>query len=275
MSTPNPEFLRFHERICLGGTETSIPELVRMFELESSGLILDQIESIKTALEGYEFEVKPPLNTGDLATTRIVRRKAQPLRDRDTLLREILQGEGPKQEFKATLLYDIKRAKAEPKASIQQLKSDDVLYSSLRTIGAYLNTGGGVLLVGVENDGRCAGLGRDFQIIKNGNGNCDSWELDFRNHIGSKFKDGTTINDYVTINFIEVDGQSVARIGIQQRRKVSFLREKAGSDKLIVFRRQGNRTVEVPVEEFEEFLLNRVRSGLHEEWNTKPDRISA
>jgi predicted HTH transcriptional regulator len=64
---------------------------------------------------------------------------------------DIARGEGPGLEFKESLILDVKKhvIGGQP---IEKCFSDEVLHSTLKTIAAYVNSGGGTLLVGVADD---------------------------------------------------------------------------------------------------------------------------
>ena len=72
-----------------------------------------------------------------------------------------------KLEFKSTLEWDVREKKNNPQ----------LINSSLKTIASFLNTEGGVLLIGVEDNGNIYGIEKDVQLTKNKSH--DSLELQF------------------------------------------------------------------------------------------------
>jgi hypothetical protein len=60
-------------------------------------------------------------------------------------------GESSRVEFKSTLRWDLR----------QQKKNDAITHGSLKTVAAFLNTGGGTLLIGVADDGTAVGIESD------------------------------------------------------------------------------------------------------------------
>jgi hypothetical protein len=109
----------------------------------------------------------------------------------------------------------------------------------------------------VTDAGVCIGLDKDFSLIKDGNS--DRWENEFRSNIEGKFEEGKVINDYVSINCIPTGGAIAGRVEVQGRRKLSFIRGKG--DIFSLYRRQGNRSVEIAINEIEEFLQFRAAKG--------------
>src|SRR5262249_42766050 len=64
-------------------------------------------------------------------------------------------GESAVLEFKSTLQWDV--VKKEVNKALRK--------SSLKTIAAFMNTEGGTLLIGVEDDGNILGLERDLSLL--------------------------------------------------------------------------------------------------------------
>jgi predicted HTH transcriptional regulator len=165
------------------------------------------------------------------------------------------QGESDLREFKSSLLFDHKRAQRQPGVKPRDCKSDEVLFSTLKTVAAFLNSEGGTLVVGVSDSGEVLGLEYDFQLQETPN--ADKWELHIRNIIKSRFLDGGAINDYVRITVLEISGKQIAQIDVLPRPDISFVTKE--SREYCVFRRQGNSTTQVQITEFEEFLVSRER----------------
>jgi hypothetical protein len=253
----NERFLKLYaDALNTGGCETTLQELIESLDLGDAGLVLEQIEEVRQQLASLKLELAPKLTSGDLNSYRILRHTHKVL-DLASIETEIGAGEGPHREFKATLFYDIKRAEAVPETPLAQLKSQKVLHSTLKTVAAFLTCGGGVLFVGVDDSGVCSGIERDFPLIKDGNS--DAWESELRSHIEGKFQDGKAINDYLGLACFSQDKGTVARIEVQARRKLSFVRGEDGNS--LLYRRQGNRSITVAINEIEEFLEFRSSKG--------------
>lgn len=252
-----PEFAQLYAAAFTNGCEVTLTELIVKFELGGDKKLLEQLEIARQILEKYDLQLVPGLTSGDLNSSRILRTRTSTPLGPDFVRQEIAKREGPKTEFKETLHFDVKRASASPTTPVSELRSPDVLHASLKTVAAFLNCGGGILLVGVKDCGACSGIEKDFPLVK-GN-SADGWELDLRSNIEGKFKDGKLINDYVAVSCTTVDGATVAVLKVQGRRATSFVRPKSGP--FTLYRRQGNRSLEVPIEEMEEFLQLRRDSG--------------
>jgi hypothetical protein len=99
-----------------------------------------------TPREIYSSYFNSAVEVGDyLALVNITGAK-QPV-----LLDLITQGESGELEFKSTFRWDLKAGKTNP--SVER--------TSLKTISAFLNTSGGILLIGVRDDGSIEGIESD------------------------------------------------------------------------------------------------------------------
>jgi predicted HTH transcriptional regulator len=132
-------------------------------------------------------------------------------------------------------------------------------FSLLKTVAAFLNCGGGILFVGIDDTGVAIGLKHDCALLGCEKIDTDKWQLEFRNHITGKYKEGMSLNDYIDVDFVMVKGVYIARIHVRIRKRLTFLKQ----DKTFkLYRRQGNRTTEVLPEKIEEFLENRRGNGV-------------
>ena len=66
----------------------------------------------------------------------------------------IVLGDSVTLEFKSTLQWDV----------IHDQMNNNLRHSSLKTISAFLNTEGGTLIIGVEDDGTIFGLDNDLKL---------------------------------------------------------------------------------------------------------------
>lgn len=252
MAIPSPKFLEIYARAIQCGTETTLHELLEALDMPDSTPTLDKLSHIRATLSACKLELVPGFAQGGLDTTRILRSAIAPNFETQTAIDAISAGESANQEFKASLIYDHKKAAYQPTPGAD-LKSDEVTHACLKTIAAFLTSHGGVLYVGVDNNGDPVGIEPDFNYLK-GQQTQDGWELHLRNLISGRFKDGSSVNDYVKVYHVEMEGKAIARVSVQRRRLLSFLKR---NDKYQLYRRQGNRTVEVNIEEMEEFMAMR------------------
>lgn len=143
----------------------------------------------------------------------------------------ITQGESDRLEFKSTLQWDIK-----------QDKENQILqYSVLKTIAAFLNTEGVILLIGVEDNGQIFGLQSDLNCLKNGS--LDKFERHLTELIQNKI--GKRFLAYIRIRFTQMEEKDVCGIYIRKSDRRALLNSDKGVEFYI---RTGNssRTLKVP-----------------------------
>jgi hypothetical protein len=234
-------------------------ELFEVFGLNSNQTTLAKVELIRQRLSELGLVLVPDVTSGELDSTRRVVFPDTDSITSELCTSELARGESETMEFKSSLLYDHKRAQAAPETPQNLLKSDAVIHSALKTIAGYLTKGGGVLFIGVDDNGKPIGIHHDFSCVSGdpSKQNADTWQLTLRTHIRDRFKDGQTVNNYVSCTLIELEGKLVARLEVAPRKAVSFLKE---IKDYVLYERQGNQTVPVPIERFEEFLECRKSS---------------
>lgn len=244
------------QKATLHRAEASLIELFQIFQLDEEQGVLSKVMAATSRLTELGLRLTPTIEQGDLDTVRRVEILERPKLTEAEVLGDLRLREAEDLELKSSLLYDHNRAKAEPDAALAQLKSEAVLYSTLRTIAGFLTCSGGRLYVGANDQGEVIGIENDFPFISENRlrRNPDQWELHLRNHIQERFKDGIGINNYVSCEIIPVRRKSIARIEVAPRKRLAFLRDNRGWH---LYRRQGNRTVEVSIDLVEEFIESR------------------
>lgn len=162
--------------------------------------------------------------------------------------------EGPQVEYKSTLEWDTRKG----------ARSQELLYGVLRTLVAFLNTEGGVLYLGVGDDGNPKGLTDDFALI-----NDASKEDVFENRLREIMKNNIDPIPLsaVTVSFPEIAGIKVCQLVVRPRAgEVTYLtmaNPKSGHrDEIYV--RDGNRTIALKDRKRDQFILGRSKSGRSE-----------
>lgn len=144
---------------------------------------------------------------------------AQYLRPPHEQTLELIQrGESDTCEFKSTLrtnLYTRKRDR-------------EMEHAALKTVAAFLNSRGGNLLIGVNDDGEVLGLDADnFQ-------NPDKLKLHFKNLLKQTMPDAV---DQVTYDIVTVGGKSVLLVECTRGRKPALLKNRNSGDEEFYVRR--------------------------------------
>lgn len=151
--------------------------------------------------------------------------------------REILEiGENDQVEFKSTLrwnLYSNKKDKAIEKAS-------------LKTMVAFMNTNGGVLIIGVNDEGEPIGLDTDqFE-------NKDKMLLHLTNLIKKRI--GTLYLKYLHFTIKEIGGKDTLRIDCHPASKPAYLKE---DDNDHFYIRSGPSTTDLRLSKVYEYIVDR------------------
>jgi len=148
----------------------------------------------------------------------------------------IQQGEGKFIEFKRTLRIDLETNKHGNKAK----------QAVAKTLAAYLNSGGGALLIGVTDNKEVIGLDIDFSSIKKGD-NHDNFKKNFDELISQKF--GSDYHHLIDLNFHTVDEKEVCLIIVDTKSPTPvFSKDETNTSQEFYIRRQAS-TIALKVNE--------------------------
>lgn len=155
----------------------------------------------------------------------------------DTELKElILIGENEKLEMKSTLRYDLR----------QNIVNKNLEYVIAKTVSAFLNSEGGILIIGVDDDGNALGLEKDIETFSKKD--IDGFELHLRNiikkHLGSNFE------KHLKVSFPIIDEKIICKVKILKSGKPVFANFE-GKDSFYV--RNGNSSIPKNREEQSEY----------------------
>jgi membrane protein YdbS with pleckstrin-like domain len=163
-------------------------------------------------------------------------RLAEPL----ALSELIAGGENQVVEFKSSLVWDY-----------HQQRANKALYKPVfKNVVAFLNSGGGRLLIGVADDGQILGLEPDLMTLPKGNvdGFENVFNQAFNNMIGVEYR------QYVDLSFPLVDELTICLIVIRPAAEPAYLRLK-GDEQFYI--RAGNATQPLPVSKATRYIQSR------------------
>jgi len=239
-------------RISKGRAEVTLPELFDVFALNPGSPILDKVLHTEKLLAEYGLMLLPGFDKGELTEIRCIDFASPPNLTVEAVKQEIARPESEKLEFKSSLFFDHQKAQHSPGLSAPELRSEGVTHTALKTIAAFLTTGGGILYIGVSDVGGVVGIQHDLACLKaTKEWDSDAWQLALRDLLKTRFKDGSSISQYVECSFCRMPEGMISRIKVSARTALSFLKNK---DSWQLFRRDGNRTIEVTIDQVEEFL---------------------
>jgi Putative DNA-binding domain len=166
-----------------------------------------------------------------------------PLPGDQTIATLIAQGESATLEFKSTARWDLKEHKKNP--ALEQV--------ILKTIAAFLNTGGGTLLIGIADNGKVLGLTHDYQTLqkKNRDG-LELWLTDFllKNNLGQD------LAPFIQITFHDLDSQDICRIIAKPAPRPVYVKDNQDEHLYI---RSGNSTRKLNVKDAINHVKNQWR----------------
>ncbi len=131
------------------------------------------------------------------------------LSEADAIRSLIRQGESKTIEFKETLSLDVKK----------QTKEKYIELSALKTIVAFLNTEGGVLLIGISDDGQIPGL--SAEIEKFHQGSTDKFLLHFKNLL--KTRVGEEFYPYIEYKLTRMSTSTVLSVKCKESKSPCYL----------------------------------------------------
>jgi hypothetical protein len=146
-------------------------------------------------------------------------------------------GESYNLEFKSTFRINLHTGKPDPRIN----------HASCKSIAAFLNSGGGSLLVGVRDDGSIEGIESDqFE-------NHDRFSLHFWSVVETLL--GLDNSPYIKTSFEEIDGRSVFRVKCSKSPRPVFLRPKGKPEEFYI--RIGPKSVQLSIEKALTYIGHR------------------
>ena len=146
-------------------------------------------------------------------------------------LRSLLDdGESAVVEFKSTARCNLHTGASDPAMT----------WAVIKTIAAFMNTHGGTLLIGVDDDGRPVGIERDYPLVKGRDR--DGWELWLTAVVKTAL--GTIAATDLLVRFCMIDDRTIARIDVRPGAEPVFATRKS-EPREIFFARLNNSTEEL------------------------------
>lgn len=148
----------------------------------------------------------------------------------------ITLGESYTLEFKSTLQWDI--VKGERNMALRM--------SAIKTIAAFLNSEGGTLVVGVDDDGTILGLAPDLTLL---DGSADRFERTLVQLVAEHL--GLHVAPFVRVRFESVDSARICVVDVERSPEPIFTKTDKGKE---FFVRNGNTTRALDTEEAHRYV---------------------
>jgi len=151
-------------------------------------------------------------------------------------------------EFKSTARWNLR----------ENTKDKVIEHEIVKTVAAFLNTRGGILLIGVDDAGTPLGLDPDYQTLKKKNP--DGYML-FLNHDLLLTEIGKDSGALWHITFHQVSGLDLCRVVVQPSPQPIYVKvkDKGGKEEDCFYIRSNNSTVKLGLKETVEYSKNRWR----------------
>lgn len=141
---------------------------------------------------------------------------AEPEIVRDRTVKELIKlGESATLEFKSTFQWDMVRSQV----------NKELRQSVLKTIVAFLNTAGGTLVIGVEDDGNPVGLEPDLKTMK---GSIDEFGKLLSSQISEYL--GARFGPFIETSFPDLNGMKLCVVNVDRSMEPAFLRGPRGME---------------------------------------------
>ncbi|MBI1956882.1 MAG: putative DNA binding domain-containing protein [Candidatus Niyogibacteria bacterium] len=166
---------------------------------------------------------------------------AEPIAGASVTLDDLLKtAERENLEFKSTFRWDVNTSKV----------NRDLEQAAIKTAAALLNSGGGHLLIGVDDAGVIRGLAPDYATLKKPNPD------GFENHFTNVFKEmiGSEFRRFVKLSFPETDKKPVCVVQVLPGAKPAYVRTDRGE---VFYIRTGNSTTALQVSEAANYIRSR------------------
>lgn len=196
--------------------------------LEVQEQIIEQQRKITQSLKilseiRAQISLNPLSSEADLEKLELIYDAAIDVTISDRVKKAIVSGETKTVEFKQTFSWDIKK----------QVKAKYIIESSLKTIAAFLNTSGGTLIVGVDDERHVTGL--EEEIDKLHKGSKDKFNNNFKDNLKVIGPGNLGFVDQQLVNF---NGKVVLLVDCQPAMQpvfidnVFYVRSNPATDKL-------------------------------------------
>lgn len=151
--------------------------------------------------------------------------------DQDVTIQDLIsQSEGSDLEFKSSLRWDYHR----------NTKHEDIEMAVVKTLAAFLNTDGGTLIIGVNDEGDVLGLEKDYATLRKKN--CDGFQLHLTRLISDELEKTTC--QYIHPEFHCIGGLDVCKIEVDASPETVYVGKEA-----VFYIRTGNSTQSLNLKE--------------------------
>jgi membrane protein YdbS with pleckstrin-like domain len=153
-------------------------------------------------------------------------------------VRELLAGgENQHVEFKSSLMWDYRR----------QIVNKALYEPVMKNVAGFMNAMGGVVLIGVNDDGEVLGLGPDYQAIKkpDSDGFENVFNMAFNKMIGVEYR------RFVDVTFPSIEGREVCVVSVRPSTQPAYLQARGNET---FYLRAGNASLPLTVSQAARYI---------------------
>jgi hypothetical protein len=154
----------------------------------------------------------------------------------------VRKGEHEYLEFKTSFRWDIKKDQV----------NRELERSVMKTIAAFLNSAGGSLVIGLDDNGHAVGLASDMASLTKQSR--DGFENHFNNVFVSMI--GPEFRQFVKLSFHEMAGKDVCLVSVDRSGRPAYVRTDKGED---FFIRTGNATTPLRMSQVASYVSTQWR----------------
>lgn len=192
------------------------------------------------------------VTTALLALFAAVAAHLQPPRPAEPIDELIRRGESDRLEFKSSARWNLHTKARDERIELVIAKA----------VSGFLNSDGGTLLIGVNDDGDLVGLANDFTVVKSPDP--DRFELWLRDFLATTLGQNGAVQPVIDFTPVIVDGADtyVCRVTCPTSPRPVFLRPGKGGAQPELWVRIGNSTRQLKVDEAVDYVMNRWPLGV-------------
>ena len=175
---------------------------------DSKDLIQGVVKEILTSSEFHPYGIKVRLENGQIGRVKeVIGTQIEKINSNLPLdpMQQIKRGESTYTEFKSSFRFDITRYKI---TGIKDINKE-VEKSVSKTIAAFMNSEGGKIFIGVDDQGNILGLENDYEGLEKPLS--DKFRLLLKNSI-QKYLKNKIVFEYLTISLEQIYGKEICVI---------------------------------------------------------------
>ena len=149
----------------------------------------------------------------------------------------IIGGETDKVEFKSSFIWDIERKQC----------SKEVRIAVMRAVSSFMNSEGGFLIIGVDDDNSPVGIGFDLEHVQN---SFDTWGQTLTNAINTYL--GKINGAFVSIRKVKVEDKEIVILRVRKSPHPVYLKYEEGKEDFFI--RSNNTSQKLGMSESTQYI---------------------